>query len=341
VLLGEHLDIDCAQDPCPEGAECDDLLRNLDFGTLKTEMKRCRQPDQKVAGVLAGDLLLMSGKVNVFIPGSGFDHDSYIRSVFDSGGDIFSNPLSLDYVAAVGDDISYVYFEQRGKIMIPVFAESFTVSMSNKYACPRNDVDCMKGKELRYRRLVSVGGGDVASALAGYYKHHGIETGEVAGHVIDRRTNRPVSHTNVFALRLPKDWQEASDAEISQRSYDELASANRAETRSDDDPLGQVGVVSHFRTDTGLDIRQDGSFAQAGRQLRWPASTGPLRAGDARPEAPRLSAGTDSGQRRIDHSGLAVCRRAWNARLHRARQHRALAAEQADDRSLLRRVRAR
>lgn len=262
VMLGQHSGIDCARQSCPpEAPICDDLLISLSLGSLNTEMKRCRKDTDRAAGVLAGDLTFFSAKAGIFVPGSGFDHETFIRSIFDTGGDVFSNPLALDYVSAVADDVSYAYFNASGQMMIPLFSESFTASMSNAYGCSPADPECFKDKELVFRRYVAVGDGSVASALEPFYKLRGIPTGRVVGHVIDQRTRRPVSGAQVFVVKLPAAWAKLSDAQVALRSYEELVEAARSGSRSADNPLGEVGIISHFRTDTGLDTVHDGSFA--------------------------------------------------------------------------------
>jgi hypothetical protein len=233
---------------------------NLSLGSFRTEMKRCRGPSDPVAGVLAGDFSFFAAKMKVFLPGNGFDHETQSRYVFDSGGDIFSNPMVLDFVAAASNDVSYAYFNETGKLMLPIFSEALTVSMSNRLSCPRENPSCFQGKELRYRRYVSVGRGDVASALAGFYRVRGIQTGTVLGRVVDLRTREPISRMDVFVFKVPDSWQGLSDGEISARSYDALVEANLAVSRTAENPLGEVGLVSQFRTDVGLDVIPDGSF---------------------------------------------------------------------------------
>jgi hypothetical protein len=263
VFLGEHTGQDCAKDPCPAGTgqKCDDLLVPLAASGFSMEMKRCRLPEHKLGGVLAGDYTFFSGKVNVFIPGAGFDHESYVRSVFDTGGDIFSKPLAMSAVAAVADDVSYAYFNQGGQVMIPVFAEAFTASMSNRYACKRSEPECLRGKKLRFHRFVSVGQGDVASALYGLYQVQNTPFGELEGHVVDGWKREPLSGVDVFAHKVPAAWEKLTDGEIGQRSYKELVAQHKRETATKDDPEGNEGIISHFKSDVGMDFVADGSFS--------------------------------------------------------------------------------
>jgi hypothetical protein len=260
VMLGEHTGQDCAKDPCNAGEACEDLLLPLAAGGINMEMKRCRKPDNKVAGVLSGDLILFSGKINVFIPGNGFNHDSYIRSLFDSGGDVFSNPLSMRVVAGVADGVSYAYFNGTGEVMIPVFSDTFTASMSSRFACSAKDPSCLDGKKVRYTRYVAVGKGDVASTLESYYKIQKVPTGRLVGNVIDARTRKPLSGVDVFVFNTPRAWYQESDKQIARRTYTDLVQSHRRETRSATNPGGSDGIISHFITDVGLDEIKDGSF---------------------------------------------------------------------------------
>lgn len=261
VMLGEHTGQDCAKQPCPLGESCDELLLGVKVSGLNLEMKRCRKPEQKLAGILAGDLTLFSGKVNVFVPGNGFDHESYIRSMFDAGGDVFSNPLSMRYVVAVADGVSYAYFNGGGEVMIPVFSDTFTVSMTSRYACKRSEPECLKGRRLRYRRFVSVGRGDAASALQSVYKVQGIPFGQVEGHVVDARDRKPMSGVDVFAYRVPAAWDTLSDSAVGAMSHEQLLQQQKLETATEQNPEGLKGIISHFRTDVGMDQVKDGSFS--------------------------------------------------------------------------------
>jgi hypothetical protein len=262
VLLGETTGKICVQSSdCQTGESCDPLLIEGIPG-LNTQMRRCRKPDQMLAGALAGDFILFSGKAGIFIPGNGFDNESYVRSLFDAGGDVFSNPLSRPFLAGVAADVSYAYFNETGQMMVPIFSEAFTAAMSNRFGCAKKDPDCLKGKELRFTRYVSVGHGDVASALEGYYTLRKIATGRVEGHVIQARTSKPLSRIDVYAFAIPKAWQDWTTDKLGAVTVDDLMQQHRQETSTADNPGGEPGLVSHFRTDVAvLDSIPDGSFA--------------------------------------------------------------------------------
>ncbi|MBW2731901.1 MAG: hypothetical protein JRH20_05870 [Deltaproteobacteria bacterium] len=264
LLLGEYAQIDCgsADQTCPaDKPYCEDLLTPLKLGEFDTTMKRCRGDNDKGAGVFAGDLTLFSAKARVFIPGNGFDNQTSIRSVFDTGGDVFSSPLALDYMVATGKDVSYAYFNAGGKINVPIFAESFTVAFTHAASCPRSNPTCFDGKELVFRRFVSVGDGSVASALEPFYALRKIPTGQVNGHVIDARSRKPLSGAEVFVFSVPTSWANLTAAEIGRKSFRELEKTQREETRTALPPLGELGLISHFVTDSGLDTLADGSFS--------------------------------------------------------------------------------
>ena len=265
VLLGESTGQTCAEDKeCKAGETCEKLLLEIPLGGFTIKMRRCRTSSQKLSGVIAGDLALFSAKVNVFVPGGGFDHESYIRSVFDAGGDTFSNPLTASYMTAVADGVSYSYFNETGKSMIPVFTEAFTATFTNRFACDRNDKECFKGKAIRFKRYVGVGHGDVASALEGFYQLRNIPTAQVNGHVLDGRDRKPLSGVDVFVYKMPAAWQKLSDEALAnnlKESTDKsLEAILRSESATSMNPFGEPGVISHFKTDVGLDSTADGSF---------------------------------------------------------------------------------
>ncbi len=61
-------------------------------------------------GMIAGDFLFFGKECNVFAPGLGYDEDRRIFENTWEGIGTISNPLCTDYVAAVGDRVSYGYF---------------------------------------------------------------------------------------------------------------------------------------------------------------------------------------------------------------------------------------
>ena len=266
ILLGEHTGQACDADKdCKAGEKCAKLLIEIPLGGMNVKMRRCRTPTQRTAGVLAGDFTFFSAKVNVFIPGGGFDHDGYIRSVFDSGGDTFSKPLTTPFVAGVGDGVSYAYFSTNGSALIPVFTEAFTAALTARYACPTKNPKCLRDREVRFSRFVSVGRGDIASALAGFYQLRGVPTAQVEGHVIDLRARKPLSGAEVFAYQIPRAWRKLDDKalaeQLASKSVEQLMAQHRAETRSAINPVGVPGIISHFKTDLELDHVADGSFS--------------------------------------------------------------------------------
>jgi len=265
VLLGENTGQSCEEDKdCKAGETCAMLLLEVSLGGLDVKMRRCRTATNKLAGTLSGDLTLFSAKVNIFVPGGGFDHDSYIRSVFDAGGDTFSNPLTASFVGAVADGVSYAYFNETGLSNIPVFTSAFTATITNRFACDRSDKDCFKGKSIRFKRYVGVGQGDMASAMEGFYTVRKMATARVAGHVINARDRKPMSKVDVFVYKVPAAWKNLTTDELADKckdsGYDDLEALLRKESATTQNPYGEPGVVSQFKTDVGLDRLPDGSF---------------------------------------------------------------------------------
>src|SRR5262249_14642173 len=95
-------------------------------------------------------------------------------------------------------------------------------------------------------------------------------TGQVRGYTLDPRYRKPLSRMNVFVFAVPEAWASLTDAQLAAQSYDALVAAHRAATIGPANPIGTPGIVSHFRSDIGLDVIPDGSFSgplPAGRYL--------------------------------------------------------------------------
>ena len=227
-------------------------------------------------GFLAGDFLLMGKKVSIFAAGHGFDFPNTFQRLFDDGKDILGTPQSADAVVGVGDGVSYAYGSQDGPTIVPIYTGEFTGAFTHGMRCDNLDTTCIDSetRPLRYERLLTVGRGDVASAMAPLYALRGEATGTLAGHVYDRRTARPISGAKVFVLRDP--W--AADA-----THEFPATADRLFELLVGD-LGDPGVVTELGTDLPDDAVPDGSFSgpvppgdyfvvvrAAGRALSTPA----------------------------------------------------------------------
>src|SRR6185369_12819028 len=106
-------------------------------------------------------------------------------------------PLTFDFVAAAGGDISYGYFTVKSKdaapdapppvVNVPLFASAATAFLVAGKNCLFDDSDdktCDPNRAFTYERYLAVGDGDVASVLSEVYRVRGSPTGTVRGHVL-------------------------------------------------------------------------------------------------------------------------------------------------------------
>ncbi len=70
-------------------------------------------PQSLQAGFIGGDFLFFGGSTDVFAPGFGFDVKGPIFDNFYRGVDTITSPLTFDWVAARGKDISYAMYTLR------------------------------------------------------------------------------------------------------------------------------------------------------------------------------------------------------------------------------------
>jgi len=255
ILFGDVEPVCDNHDDCPaEDETCRDALP---IGGLRA----CRSDDSDALGAFGGWLALLGAKLKTFVPGPGFDPWLNLKTAIAQELDVFSRPVPFDVLAGVGDRVSYALFSGEGTLLVPVASSNFTIAISNAVHCRDAEPDCLAGEGIRLTGYLSVGEGDVASALAPYYEVRGISTGRLDGVVVAQRTGRPEPHVDVFVLSDP--WPDEADAIVAGRSYAELVAAGRARTRSDVRPAGDAGVVSHLRSDVGTDPRLDGDFSGA------------------------------------------------------------------------------
>ena len=236
---------------CKAGEVCDTVIGLVSF-------KVCRTQSSNMPGAYAGALLLFGGKVKIFVPGMGFEPWLNMFGAVDQGKDPMAHPSPYNFLAAVGDKVSYAVFSDKGAMLIPLASESFTVGLSHGANCTLGDLNCLKGKALRFKSYISVGKGDVGSALKSFYQVRNIPTGTLRGTIVDQQSGKPVPHADIFVIHDP--WPNDSDEVVSKRTYREAISRNRLNTRSDVYPTGSAGLVSHFKSDVGTDPQLDGDF---------------------------------------------------------------------------------
>ena len=93
-------------------------------------------PAVKKAGMIAGDFVFFGNQNDVFAPGVGFDEDEAVQKAANEGRNTFTSPLTYEFVAAAGKDVSYGYFTGTpgSTVNVPIFASAataFLVAASN------------------------------------------------------------------------------------------------------------------------------------------------------------------------------------------------------------------
>jgi hypothetical protein len=145
-------------------------------------------------GVVGGDFTLQGGSVDVFAPGLGFDEDGAVFAARGEGRNLFLDPFGFDFVAGVGDGVSYGVAGVEGLTWVPLFTASQTATF---YA----SANARGGRRaFSYSRYFFVGDGDVGSVLDGFLEARGVPYGEVQGTVLEEGTLNPRSGYEVFVF---------------------------------------------------------------------------------------------------------------------------------------------
>lgn len=215
---------------------------------------RNRNPTLK-GGIVAGDFVFFGNQNDIFGPGIGFDEEKAVFDALFAGRDTFQEPLSFDFVAAAGGDVSYGYFTKArpggppSTVNVPVFTSAATAFLSAGRSCladASDDEACDRKRSFTYERYFAVGEGDIASVVDVIHGARGTPTGALEGVVRWRSTGEPVPNARVHVFRDP-----APDRGFA--TVDELVEENLARS-------GEVGLVSAIDADVGLDPVEDGDF---------------------------------------------------------------------------------
>ncbi len=205
-------------------------------------------------GVMAGDFLFFGARNDIFAPGMGFDEEKPIFDALFEGRDTFTYPLTFDFMAAAGGDISYGYFnvktEGQGdpKVLVPIITSSstgFVTSANNCSVDAADDDACDRFAGWTWERYFVVGKGDIASVADEVYKARGVATGTLKGVVLGAQ-GEPVPNANVAVMLDP-------DPAVTWTSPLVIAEANMR-------AIGQPGLISHIAADVGDDPVEDGDF---------------------------------------------------------------------------------
>ncbi|HSN97298.1 MAG TPA: hypothetical protein VLS89_03335 [Candidatus Nanopelagicales bacterium] len=213
-------------------------------------------PAVRRTGVVAGDFVFFGNQNDVFAPGPGFDEDTGVQDAFNAGQNSFSEPLTYDFVAAAGGDISYGYFTKtppgaaaQSVVNVPIFASAATAFLIGNKNClfdTADDAACDAHRAFTYERYLVAGDGDVNSVTEEMYRARGTPTGTVRGHVVWESTLEPIANARLFVFSDPEPGRAWA-------SLGELLGANR-------DARGDVGLVNAIDADLGLDRSEDGDF---------------------------------------------------------------------------------
>ncbi|NUQ77277.1 MAG: PHP domain-containing protein [Polyangiaceae bacterium] len=242
--------------------------------------------DDIKGGVVAGDFVFFGNQNDIFGPGMGFDEEKTVFDAIFAKQDTFQKPLSFDFVAASGGDVSYGYFnappapgQDPTRINVPVFTSAATAFLTAGVNCKADTADdaaCDNKQSFTYTRYFAVGDGDIASIAEIYAKTRGAPVGTLAGNVLWASTGQPVPNAQVFLFNDPSTDK---NAELPWKSVDELAEANVK-------AVGNVGLLNVIDADRGIDPVEDGDFAavvQAGdyiavvRNKEGTATSAPVR----------------------------------------------------------------
>jgi len=223
-------------------------------------------------GFLGGDFLLFGPKVNVFAHGEGHEVQLLFQRGFEAGDDVVNDALGVPYLAATGDRVSYAYFAPEGEILVPIFSSSFTGAFTA--ACGFERCGGAPPSEWKeYRRYLSVGEGDVASALEGYWDVRGEPSGRIRGRVLDGRTGAAVSGAQVLAVEEPgEDCADQDDDGL-------VSEAELAAVQTFELAIACEDIALQMSTDVGTDATHDGDFEgrlAPGRYLLFARTPGGL-----------------------------------------------------------------
>ncbi len=235
--IGEALPMASVQGPIPI------------FQTILGDADKSLQP-----GLMAGDFLFFGARNDIFAPGLGFDEEKAIFDALFEGRDTFTFPLSFDYMAAAGGDVSYGYFNlpsregDSPKVLVPIITSSstgFVTAANNCSTDTDDDETCDRFAAFSWERYFVVGKGDIASVGDIVYEARGIPTGRLSG-VVRNGQGAPLPNAHVFVMTDPDPNAALTDVYA-------LAQKNL-------ETSGLPGLVTMIDADVGRDPIEDGDF---------------------------------------------------------------------------------
>lgn len=152
------------------------------------------------SGVVIGDFYLSGGHVNVFAPGIGFDEDGAVFEAMEEGLNTFSEPFEFEFIAGMGDGISYGIAPREGAAFVPLFTASQTAIVGGAADGDGSAGRFADGTTFEYERYFFIGHGDIGSVVDSYIEAKQIPYGVVSGHVLERHTGDAVTGIDVFVF---------------------------------------------------------------------------------------------------------------------------------------------
>lgn len=156
------------------------------------------------AGIAMGDFYLAGGSLDVFAPGIGFDEDGAVYEAALAKRNTFTDPFEFEFVAAVGDGISYGIVPKEGSAYVPLFTSSQTAVVGGGIAPEAGTTRggwAANQRAFTYERYFLIGHGDVGSILDQYIAQRDLPHGTVRGHVLEQGSGLGVSGAQVFVYR--------------------------------------------------------------------------------------------------------------------------------------------
>ena len=216
--------------------------------------------------LILGDALFFGTSLKAFGPDFGFYLDGIIWEMFmqDPPGSTLSTPIRSDFIAGVGDGISYGVTTKEGNIQLPLFTSSIALMLSSVFEQARVG----NTARVAFTNYFIVGEGDVASVLDTAQEIRGIPTGRLEGKVVDAYSYQGISAANVFVFKDPRDptWKQLHenwfDSEVNPENQEiSLESLLQAVLSSNVTTNPRVSpLLSQIETDRFEDASPDGSF---------------------------------------------------------------------------------
>ncbi len=153
-------------------------------------------------GLAMGDFYLQGGAIDVFAPRMGFDENGAVFDANQLGKNTITEPFIYDFVAGVGDGISYGLAPVQGTAFVPLFTASQTAIFGGGKEGDGSKPRFPAGSAFTYERRLYVGNGDVGSIVDAFLESRERPFGRVDGHVTEAATGTPVSGTWVFAYEV-------------------------------------------------------------------------------------------------------------------------------------------